>query len=283
MSAKVTERITTKLYNGEVVLEFLPNSHRYSIEDMGTKMKPSSVTGILGRMDKSSALVIWATRLCGQHILDKIQHCGIVSKEDIVEAVGLHQQKKEEAGDIGEKMHDWCEKFVKYKLGELSTPPELPDDNQTLLGINSFLEWYTNNEVEFLFSERFVYSREHGYVGKVDLGAIVNGKRAIIDFKSSNGLYPSTGIQLVAYMEAVEEEGDEPYDTRIAIRLAKETEEQWNERHLKNNTFKKIPANPPAYNPFEIMEFSNDDREFDFDTFKGLIQVDKWIKKNDKY
>lgn len=88
---------------------------------------------------------------------------------------------------------------------------------------------------------------------------------------------------MVAYTEAIEEEGDEPYDTRIAIRLAKETEEEWNERHTKNNTFKKNPTAIPPYNPFEVMEFSNEDREFDFDTFKGLIQVDKWIKKNDKY
>jgi len=285
MAKEQTEHIINKLYGGEVVLDFMPNSHRYSIEDRGVKVKPSSVTGIIGRKDKSSALILWATRLCGQHILDTLAENGEVTKEDVIAAVNLHQQKKEEAGDIGSKMHDWCEKFVKYKLKELSAPPELPEDPQILLGVNSFLEWYNNNDVEFLFSERFVYSRMYRYVGKADLGAIVNGKKAIIDFKSANGLYPEVGMQLAAYAEAIEEEDGhgEPFETRIAIRLAKETEEEWNNRHLKNNTFKKNPVSPPKYDPFETLEFSDDDRSFDFSTFLNLQGVDEWIKKNDKY
>jgi ATP-dependent exoDNAse (exonuclease V) beta subunit len=54
----------------------------------------------------------------------------------------------------------------------------------------AFLKWKTDNDVEFLEVERLVYSKQYEYVGRFDLIAKVNGKKMLIDYKTSKGFYP---------------------------------------------------------------------------------------------
>jgi hypothetical protein len=62
----------------------------------------------------------------------------------------------------------------------------LPSDPRVATAVNGFLTWKSQHTIEFIVSERFVYSKKHNYVGILDIIAIVDGKKYLIDIKTSN-------------------------------------------------------------------------------------------------
>jgi hypothetical protein len=106
----------------------------------------------------------------------------------------------------------------------------------------------------------------------MDIEAIIDGKRSLTDLKTGNGLYNSVMAQTAAYLKGDEEESDKPYNTRWAIRLSKETKEEYDAR-----MHKKGLKDWPDYQVFEAMEFA-DDVDADFQWFldhKGVYDRDK--------
>ena len=188
-------------------------------------------------------------------------------------------------------MHAWCEYFIKHKLKEkgYEEAPKLPEDAQILLGVNSFLEWYTSHHVEFLSSERVVYSRKHQYIGTMDFDAIVDGKLSAGDFKSSNGLYNTVRAQMSAYVEAAEEESAHTgkpikYENRFAVRLSKETESEYRTRMERKNIIKgKEDAPIEPYVPFEWKIFEGrESHEYDFkEGFMAAKTLFTWDQSTD--
>ncbi len=279
------------LYNGEVKVKFYPNSHMYKVTDEKNGLKDQRVKGVttyLGVKDKSVALISWATDMAGLHLYDIISQGQIVTMNDVRDALKRHREIKDEAALIGTAMHAWCEYFIKHKLGEkgYEVPPTMPEDPQICLGINSFLEWYLAHDVQFLSSERVVYSRKHQYIGTMDFDAIVDGVLSAGDFKSSNGLYNTVRAQLSAYVQAAEEEAEfcknpVKYQNRIAVRLSKETEAEYMERMARKNLIKgKEDAPIDPYVPFEWMVFEGREaHEFDlekgFQACKTLLEWDQ--------
>lgn len=263
------------LYGGEVKVKFYPNSHMYKVTDEKNGLKDVRVKGVttyLGIKDKSQALTSWAVEMAGLHLYDLISKGQIITMNDVRDAMKRHKEIKDEAALIGTAMHEWCEYFIKHKLKTegYEEAPKLPDDPQILLGVNSFLEWYTSHKVEFKSSERVVYSREHQYIGTMDFDAIVDGILTAGDFKSSNGLYNTVRAQLSAYVQAAEEEARHlgtpvEYQNRVAVRLSKETEKEYFERMTRKNTIKgKEDAPIEPYNPFEWKVFEGrESHEYD--------------------
>jgi hypothetical protein len=99
----------------------------------------------------------------------------------------------------------------------------LPDEQRVANAVSGFLDWKAKHNVEFLISERFVYSKKHGYVGILDIVAIVDGKRYLVDIKTSNNIYMlEYGMQTSAYLKAYEEETGEKLDGIIIVKFAKE-------------------------------------------------------------
>lgn len=291
-----TEIITSYLYNGEVQVDFYPKSHMYKITDKAHELVKERVKGVttyLGIKDKSVPLVIWATETAGLHLYDILASGKAIDMNDVREAIGKHKEIKDEAATIGTAMHEWCEYFIKHKIGKegFETPPEMPSDPQIALGVNSFLEWYIAHDVQFLSSERVVYSRKNRYIGTMDFDAIVDGKMTAGDFKSSNGLYNSVRAQLAAYVKASEEEAayiGKPikYESRVAVRLSKETESEYNLRMERKNMIKdKANADFEPYAPFEWKVFNEEDSiEYDFE--EGFItckRLHEWDSKTDFY
>lgn len=217
------EIITTKLYGGKVDVKFYPESHRYYVNG---KSAPG-VTTIIGMKDKSQALIPWAIN-CYTDFL--APHIGDTLTEDLVlEGARQHTIYKKEAADFGTKIHDWCEKYIKAKiLG--SGLPEMPEDKAVQIGVNAFLEWENEHKIKFISSERPVYSKKYHYVGTLDIEAKIDGHLCLVDLKSSNALYNSVNLQTAAYRAADEEESDRKYHGRWAVRLAKETEDEYRAR-----------------------------------------------------
>ncbi len=263
------------LYNGKVKGKFFPVSHRYYIDG-----KPKTgVTSYLNIIDKSRPLIIWATELYRDYLLEALEQG--ITEDHIYDGCVLHEERKQEAAAIGDEAHGWIEKYIK---GEA---PEMPQRKEAQIAVSAFLDWEFENKVKFLSSERVVYSKKHDYIGKMDIEAKVNGKLSMIDIKTSNGLYNTYGLQTAAYLKADEEESERKYHGRWLIRLAKETEQEYfarMERKNINRTRKgKEPIEIPPYQVFEAKFLDNEEGsiERDFKAFLNAKALYEWNRETD--
>ena len=221
----MTTKITKSLYKGDIEIDFLPNSHTYKIK----KERILSVSGISGVMDKSAPLMIWATGL----MAEELKGVKKPNYDDIDNARWAYKRKKEEACSIGEEVHQWAENFVKAKMSNKDQDLILPEDINIKAGVVAFLQWDKSNNIQYIESERLVYSRKHNFVGIFDCLANINGKLTLIDFKTSKRFYPmEMGMQLAGYQIAYEEEIGQ-VDQRMVVRFDKETGEF--ESHILQN------------------------------------------------
>lgn len=275
------------LYGGKVSGVFKENKetgyHAYFVTDEENGIvnkRPAGVTTIIGIKDKSAPLVIWSTELARDYLLEKYYN-GEMSEEIIKYSATIHREKLKTAGDIGSEIHDWCEKYIRNKLGQITEEPKIPTKREVKIGAISFLNWVKEHNVKFISTEKIVYSRKYGYVGKMDIEAIVDDEYSLVDLKSSNGLYNSVKMQTASYAKADEEEDKPKYKRRWAIRLSKETEKEYIARMEK-----KGKTNYPPYQVFEAMKFEEneeDNIEKDFEAFLACKTVYDWNNKTDFY
>ena len=273
-----------ELYGGKVLVKYFPVSHIYKVSEDGGKTWESKpgVTTIGGIKDKSMALVSWATELARFHLLDLLAAGKKISDEDVYEACSLHTVKKEEAADLGTRIHAMVEEYVLWKMGK-GPAPLMSDDPNVQIGFDAWIDFVeSRHKVKFVDSEKLVYSRNHGFVGRTDILAEIDGSFDLLDLKSSNGLYNGVRMQTAAYMEAYMEETlslpkskGRAIERRWAIRVAKESEADYKVRMEKKG---KSVFEP--YQVFEAMNLDEDRDHFedDFGAFlnaKGLYQWDK--------
>jgi hypothetical protein len=204
------------LYDGAVSLEFDRAKHAYF--EGGERL--DSVTGILGVLAKP-ALVPWAVGQTCAHIAGKL---GAVTKLDelqirriLAEARLAHIAERDAAADIGTIVHLFAEQWIR------GFDPALPADPEARNGANAFLSWVKNNRVEWIYSERPIFSRRYRYAGTMDLEAIIEGRRSIGDFKTSSGIFAEMRFQTAAYEMARREEEGIDYGPRWILRFDTET------------------------------------------------------------
>ncbi|MBL7052076.1 MAG: hypothetical protein ISS01_03210 [Nanoarchaeota archaeon] len=213
------------LYDKKVELIFDDVRHKY--EANGESVY--GTTSIIGVLDKP-ALKFWAVNMA-MEVLEKELIPGVSLDEVqikslIDEARRAHMRRLSKAADIGTMIHGWLESYVKAVL-EKKALPKKPINKEMNNAINSFLQWIKDSKVKFLKSEQKIYSRKYHYAGTFDLEAIVDGKRTIIDFKTSKAIYPEMLLQTSAYLKAKEEETDMEYDGGVIIlRLSKEDKDK---------------------------------------------------------
>ena len=234
-----------KLYKGKVKINFAEKDwngkkiHKYT-DSKGNKIE--SVTGITGLLDKSTPLMIWATRMMGDYILD--YYSGQVITPDIIETAKKQwREAKEKAADIGSAIHEWVEQKIK------GLEPEIPQEEKVRNGAIAFLKWMKTHDIKFKETERIVYSKKYNYVGRCDWFG-KEGKTWIIgDHKSSKGIYNEMRYQLAAYWNASEEERIAEFEKGIIVKYGKEDGE------------------------FETLEISRREYLKDREAFLGLLQT----------
>ncbi len=262
--------VEQKLYKGKVIVKFFgptpekPSRHIYT----ANSDRKIGVTTYLGIKDKSRALVIWATELARDYLLSLKE----ITPEEIETACKLHAVRKQEAADLGNLAHDWIEQYIK------GNKPEMPEDSRVVIAVNGVLDWVKEHKVKFISSERVVYSKKHDYIGTLDAEAIVDGERAVVDFKTSGGLYNPVRMQTAAYQMADEEAGTKAYKGRWAIRVAKETEDDYLAKMSKKG---KIDFAP--YVAFEAKFFDQESLADDFRAFLACKTLFDWDKRTDFY
>jgi len=84
-----------------------------------------------------------------------------------------------------------------------------------MMYMNSFLEWKRTHEVKPTFMEKQFTSKRFG--GTIDFYGEVDGKKTVLDFKTSKKPYSSMFLQLAAYCIMLEEAGYEVEQLAIII------------------------------------------------------------------
>lgn len=214
----------TKLYNESVSVEFTAGKAvRYKVNG---EPKPS-VTSITGMMAKP-ALVFWSAGRAVDYIVDAINTGQEITQTILDEARSAHTRESKEAADLGTEVHEWAEQYIKAVIdGKGVEAVTLPEDEKVMNGVLAFLRWKDEHNVSFISSERIIYSKEHDYTGRMDAEAIVDGKKCLIDFKTSKprkegGVYSEWRYQTAAYQKAAEEEGTVYEGSRMIAQFNKE-------------------------------------------------------------
>ena len=224
-------------YNGDVKIWYNDGDHSYRLETEEKTLKGTpklrrlkGVTTFIGIKDKP-ALQQWYADMSIKSIVANLEYiqAGKGVDEFLEEARLAAKNYKDEAADRGKAIHKWIEEYVSHKLGN-GAMPAMPTENFILLGVSAFQDWVEQNKVEFVWTERMVYSKEHDYVGTADLCVMIGDKFYLVDLKTSNSLWSEVCMQTAAYLKADQEECGENYDGRIALRISKETEEEYMKR-----------------------------------------------------
>ncbi len=196
-------------------------SRTYTIDDI----EAPSVTTVLGILDKSDALLGWAVRCCTDFIRqNKGERDRYPTLDALLNAARNNwRDVRDTAADTGSQIHDMIEKYIKHGRDSAGETPD-----QVAHGFLAFLEWEKTNKVTWLESERTIFHPELLYAGTLDAVAVIDGKKYVIDFKSSGGFYDTFGPQIAAYRAAyMAETGVEIHGCGI-LRLDKNTgEPEW--------------------------------------------------------
>lgn len=293
VTTKVPEgEINFTLYKGRIKGKFLgptedkPNRHMYYVEGV----RKTGSTTFLGIKDKSEALKSYVREQTVKHLLPLFEAGKKLTETDLVTALYADERNTAKAADLGTQIHDWCEQYIKFKLKEKgATMPEMPEDPQVAQGASAFLAWEKEHKVKFLWTEKVLYSLKYDYIGKGDFAAVVDGLICLCDIKSGNGMYNSVRAQTASYAKADEEESKIKYGGRWAIRLAKETEEEYLTRmNLKNQIRKFLGKDEQAFEPYQVFEamfLDNDKKSMkeDFEAFLAHVTMYRWDSKTDFY
>jgi hypothetical protein len=102
-------------------------------------------------------------------------------------------------------------------------PAELADMvTRAQAAFGAYQTWRASTRLEIIASEVSLVSEEHRFGGTLDAIGTVNGELALIDWKSSNRIYPEYIAQVSAYGKLWEEcRGEEPRSVHL-LRVGKE-------------------------------------------------------------
>lgn len=190
---------------GIVRVEY-PNYHRYKIDGKWAV----GVTTALKGIPKDDALKAWAAKLVATHAVENIHDI-----KRMLDAGGagptihylkeLPNQRRDDAAVRGTEVHALAERYIRGEAIEVPAHLE------------PYVQGYANYIADWnpatVHEELVVASRTHGYAGTLDSIQDIPGYgRALVDYKTSNYVYGSHGLQVAAYRYAevyLDDEGGE--------------------------------------------------------------------------
>lgn len=109
---------------------------------------------------------------------------------------------RDQAADIGTITHALIESFITGE--EFDRDQYAPMDVEVAeRAFGGFMEWFEEQDIKIRDSEIMLTHKEYFYGGTIDLLCDLNGRFALVDFKSSTGVYLEHRIQLAAYKHLV--------------------------------------------------------------------------------
>jgi hypothetical protein len=182
----------------------------------------SSVTTILNVISKP-ALIPWARNQSLDKIRltlkDAIDDDGSITLdqldlEDLIETARKRPDEvRDEAAEIGSRSHLLIEEYLQGQ--EVLVHEDLKPM------MDSFLSWERSSRIKVTFTEQMVYSGTHLFAGTMDAIGDLQGETVILDWKTSNGIYPEAALQVSAYAHAYEEMTGIHCKRAFVVRLGK--------------------------------------------------------------
>lgn len=114
------------------------------------------------------------------------------------------RETRDKAADAGHAAHAMIEANI-HGRPMPDRAPDLDVQMKAEQAFEAFLEWRKGVSLQIIDTERPLVSELHRYGGTYDALAVVNGKPALLDWKSGSGIYPETIAQLAAYRELIRE------------------------------------------------------------------------------
>lgn len=239
------------VYDGKHTLSFHVEDHLYYLDGINIP----SVTTVLDVKAKPQ-LKQWAVNATLK-CLGTILKPGTRLSQPIIDAALKHASKeiwriRDEALTNGSMAHDWIEQYVQYCIDNDNVPPmildseEVSDDIPNVLyaptklevrsSVEAFLSWTRSHDVLFLGTEERIVSLEHGWAGTRDIRAIIDGKMAVLDWKTSKAIYPEYFVQTAVYAKGGEEMGEDPYEELWVVRVPKDGNDFEAKNHMSLGT-----------------------------------------------
>ena len=264
-------------FNHTVELRYDVKCHVYLlVKEDGTLEPQNGVTSVCHIIDKSVVLLPWGSKVMGQklisllpiQVVDAVEVIGtwdgsgvnpikLTEIEKLIQqAKSAHKDKLEDAGAVGHVAHAWIEEYIKADIvADYQKVQQLlqnfPWDERASNACKAAIQWMKAHHVEWISTERKIYSKKWKYAGTMDGLCYVDScddplccpnkfkhRLTISDWKSSNYLYPEYLMQTAAYEAAYEEETGEDVEDRWVIRLGKDDAkfEAW---HLESDCFQE--------------------------------------------
>lgn len=180
------------------------SGHGYSIDGK----RAIGVTTALKALPKE--LTRWAARTVAEYVADNPQTVLDMlttgGRSPMVDYLsGLPNQKRNEAAVRGTAVHNLAEKVITG--AEVEVPEHLVGH------VEAYIRFCDDWNPTPILSETVVASRKFGYAGTFDsIQDIPALGRVLVDYKTSNGIYGETALQVAAYRYAdlyLDEQGDE--------------------------------------------------------------------------
>lgn len=128
---------------------------------------------------------------------------------------------KEKAADIGTLAHYLIECHIKEEKPVLK---EYSNEHIQIAknALKAYKQWEKKHHLKYIDSELPLVHEDMLYGGTIDLVAEVDGGICIIDFKTSNNIYPEHIIQVAAYRELYQHVYNKPVQACHILKLSKE-------------------------------------------------------------
>lgn len=155
-----------------------------------------SVTTVLGKYKDPSGLLFWAWNE------------GIEGRD--------FRQTRDKAAGLGTVVHAMIDDDIHgrntsledhltpERMAELGDMEESDIVARTTSGFDAYKQWRDGSKLEIVETERSMVSYEHAFGGTPDAIGIVNGSLCLLDWKTSNKIYPDYIKQLAAYVHLYE-------------------------------------------------------------------------------
>ncbi len=158
--------------------------------------KVPGVTTILSKGLPKPALVNWAARTAAEYAVD---NWDTLADLPVSERLGMIKDApnatKNAAALRGTKLHDAAERLIADDTVDVE-PEQVPL-------VENYARFLSDWDVQPECVESAVYSVTHGYAGTLDLIAtLADGRRWLLDIKTSKGVYGDMALQLAAYRYA---------------------------------------------------------------------------------
>lgn len=167
-------------------------------------------TTVAGLYQQDGWKFAWPVKLMYEYLLSYVEKRLLIEEVDLKKAKGLWREKRDKAADSGNIAHKWIETYIKE-----GKKTEFPTDKDALSCVGEFLVWESEYKPEWLASEVQVGSVQHQFCGILDAVAVINGKKVLLDFKTSSDIKPYFNIQLAGLWMCLVEQGFEPEERAI--------------------------------------------------------------------